>query len=371
MIILIPTLEPTLALVELIESLQHEVPAARVLIVDDGSGPEYQTAFNALDRRNVTVIGYGVNRGKGYALRTGFIWCMEHAPDEAVVCADSDGQHRPADIAKVGAEALTHPDAVVLGVRAFQGKVPARSRFGNWATAMFFRLATGVKIKDTQTGLRAYGSHQLRSLMNVPGDRFEWELNALLAAADAKQEIIQVPIDTVYENGNSGSHFRPVADSLRVFRPLLSFGAVGLGCWVLEMFVFVMLANALGMSGPVGLAFAVVLSRIASGTVNFLANKHKVFGDTSKEGTRKQVVQYVALAIALLSITIVGVEILTLVGLAPWIAKVILDVCCFALSFSVQRRWIFSREPDDEPIEPVTHGHLHYEFTRQGHDVVV
>lgn len=61
-----------------------------------------------------------------------------------------------------------YPDAVVLGVRAFQGKVPARSRFGNWATAMFFRLATGVKIKDTQTGLRAYGSHQLRSLMNVP-----------------------------------------------------------------------------------------------------------------------------------------------------------------------------------------------------------
>ena len=102
MIILIPTLEPTLALVELIESLQTELPAFRILIVDDGSGPEYQTVFNALDRRNVTVIGYGINRGKGYALRTGFEWCIQHASDEVVVCADSDGQHRPEDIAKVG-----------------------------------------------------------------------------------------------------------------------------------------------------------------------------------------------------------------------------------------------------------------------------
>lgn len=366
MIILIPTLEPSLALVELIESLQTELPACRILIVDDGSGPEYQTVFNALDRRNVTVIGYGINRGKGYALRTGFEWCMQHASDEVVVCADSDGQHRPEDIAKVGEAARAHPEAVVLGVREFVGKVPVRSRFGNWATAAFFRLATGVKIRDTQTGLRAYGPGQLGRLLAVPGDRFEWELNALLATADSGQEIIQVQIDTVYEDGNAGSHFRPVTDSARVFRPLLSFGAVGFGCWALEMFVFVVLASVLGLSGPVGLAFAVVASRVASGVVNFLANKSRVFGDTSRDRIKRQAVQYVALAVALLSITIVGVEILTLIGLAPWIAKVIMDVSCFVLSFSVQRRWIFRRQR----LVGERVGSKQVNFSRQDQDVV-
>lgn len=362
MIILIPSLEPTLALVELVDSLQYELPTAHILIVDDGSGPEYQAVFNVVDRGNVTVIGYGANRGKGYALRFGFQWCMENAPGEVVVCADSDGQHKPADIAKVADTAQTRPDAVVLGVRAFHGKVPVRSRFGNWASALFFRLATGVRVSDTQTGLRAYGAQQLPTLLKVPGDRFEWELNALLAAADSKQEIIQVPIDTVYEDGNSGSHFRPVTDSLRVFWPLISFAAVGLGCWLLETFIFVMLSSVLGMSGSVGLAFAVVLSRVASGSVNFLANKHKVFGDTSREGTRRQAVQYGILAVALLSITIVGVDVLAWIGLVPWLAKVIFDLCCFMLSFTVQRRWIFrrgTREDGDHDFDSVDRERYH------------
>ncbi|MFZ1381668.1 MAG: glycosyltransferase [Scrofimicrobium sp.] len=123
-------MEPTPALAELVDSLQSELPDTHILIVDDGSGPAYQCVFNALEGRNVTVIGYEVNRGKGFALRTGFHWCMENAPDEVVVCADSDGQHRPADIAKVADMAHAWPDATMPGVRAFQGKVPLRIRFG-------------------------------------------------------------------------------------------------------------------------------------------------------------------------------------------------------------------------------------------------
>ncbi|WRS29936.1 bifunctional glycosyltransferase family 2/GtrA family protein [Actinomycetaceae bacterium MB13-C1-2] len=361
MIILIPSLEPTPALAELVDSLQSELPDAHILIIDDGSGPTYQHVFRALEGRNVTVIGYEVNRGKGFALRTGFHWCMKNAPDEVVVCADSDGQHRPADIAKVANMAHAWPDATVLGVRAFQGEVPLRSRFGNSASALFFRLATGVKIDDTQTGLRAFGSRQLSKLMEVPGDRFEWELNALLVAADSGQDIIQVPIDTVYEDGNSGSHFRPITDSIRVFWPLVSFAVVGIGSWALEMFVFVMLSSVMGLSGPIGLSFSVVMARILSGSVNFLANKHKVFHDTSSYRTKRQILEYSVLAVALLSITILGVEILTWIGLTAWLAKAILDVCCFGVSFIVQRRLIFSRDQslDEPPITvPLTTGHV-------------
>ena len=233
MIVVIPALEPDRRLPDLVCDIRRELPDAQVLVVDDGSGPAYSPIFQEARDNGARVIGYSRNRGKGYALRTAFRWCLENAPGQEVVCADSDGQHRPADIAAVAREARSDPQALVLGVRAFAGDVPARSRFGNAMSAQFFRLASGVKVADTQTGLRGYGPDQLKGLLDVPGDRFEWELNALLAAADAKRRIVQTPIETVYIDANSGSHFRPLRDSWRVFRPLLAFAGAGVFCWAL------------------------------------------------------------------------------------------------------------------------------------------
>ena len=184
MIVVIPSLEPDRRLPDLVCDIRRELPDAQILVVDDGSGPGYCPIFQEARDNGARVIGYSRNRGKGYALRTAFRWCLENAPGQEVVCADSDGQHRPADIAAVAREARSDPQALVLGVRAFAGDVPARSRFGNAMSAQFFRLASGVKVSDTQTGLRGYGPGQLKGLLDVPGDRFEWELNALLAAAD-------------------------------------------------------------------------------------------------------------------------------------------------------------------------------------------
>ncbi|MDO4888976.1 MAG: bifunctional glycosyltransferase family 2/GtrA family protein [Actinomycetaceae bacterium] len=335
MIVVIPSLEPDRRLPDLVADIRRELVDARVLVVDDGSGTNYAPIFQDARDRGASVIGYERNRGKGYALRTAFEWCLKNAPGHEVVCADSDGQHRPKDIVKVASAVRTNPKALVLGVRAFTGRVPARSRFGNWMSAQFFRLASGVKVGDTQTGLRGYGHEQLASLVDVPGDRFEWELNALLAAADAKREIVQVPIDTVYIDENSSSHFRPIQDSWRVFRPLLAFAGAGVFCWVLEFGVFLFLA------ANVNLLTAVIASRIISGVVNFGINKMGVFRERSKERTWHQAGQYTALAIFLIGVTYVGVRLLTAIGVPTWLAKITTDVAGFILSFTVQRRLIF------------------------------
>lgn len=223
MIVLIPSLEPDHRLPELVRLLRGELSGelpessglrgsreprgkssgVRILIVDDGSGPAYEKTFAEAAAAGAVVIGYPTNRGKGFALRHGFEWCLANAPGETVVCADSDGQHTPADIARVAAESERHPQALVLGVRGFVGDVPLRSRFGNNMSALVFRLASGVRVDDTQTGLRAYGACQLPELLEVPGDRFEWEQNALIMAARRGREIVQVPIATVYLDENS------------------------------------------------------------------------------------------------------------------------------------------------------------------------
>ncbi|MFT0848424.1 bifunctional glycosyltransferase family 2/GtrA family protein [Actinomycetaceae bacterium L2_0104] len=338
MIVLIPSLEPDHRLPELVRALRDRLPRARVLIVDDGSGPAYAQIFGAAARLGAIIIGYPTNRGKGFALRHGFMWCLTNAPGESVVCADSDGQHTPADIAHVAEESEAFPEAVVLGVRGFTGDVPLRSRFGNSASALFFRMVSGRRVSDTQTGLRAYGHRQLAELLEVPGERFEWELSALLTAANAGREIRQVPISTVYLDHNSGSHFRPVADSLRVFRPLVAFAGSGVITWALEMVLFLLL-----LQSRIGLIAAVVVARLVSCGVNFAINKFSVFRDASHEGVRRQAIQYGALAVVLMALTAVGVRLLVGAGLPAWFAKITMDVGGSILSFVVQHRLIFAR----------------------------
>jgi len=177
MIILIPAYEPDQQLPALIRSIREAEPWATVVVVDDGSGPAYRDMFDGVKALGCHVIGYAQNRGKGFALKTGFGFIGDHLPGRSVVCADSDGQHTIVDILRVAAAvqadaAKSGAAAMVLGTRSFTGNVPARSRFGNTATRLLFTLATGERISDTQTGLRGYPASMLPWLRSVHGERY-------------------------------------------------------------------------------------------------------------------------------------------------------------------------------------------------------
>jgi len=87
-----------------------------------------------------------------------------------------------------------------------------------------FRALSGIAVYDTQTGLRAYPYELLGWLMSIPGDRFEYEFQALLRAGNAGVRIIEVEIETVYDQRENSSHFRPLRDSWRIVAPLVSHG---------------------------------------------------------------------------------------------------------------------------------------------------
>ncbi len=341
MIALIPSLEPDSRLARLVAKLR--AAGAEVLVVDDGSGPAYAERFREATAAGATVIGYADNRGKGHALREGLRWCQANRPGEVVACADSDGQHAVGDILAAAREAGSNPGALVLGARTTYGAVakargvPIKSRVGGRTSALFFRLASGVSVRDTQTGLRAFSPELVPFLLGVEGDRFEYELNALLAAADAGVEIREIPIETIYTNANAGTHFRPLADSARVMRPLLAFGLSGAGSWAFEMALF--LALTLRMDAvPAFLA-----ARVASSALNFLVNKHAVFGERSRKRTGGQAIRYGLLAVALAGATAGGLHAFGVAGVPDWLGKTVLDVACVGVSFAVQRRWIFAR----------------------------
>ncbi|MFI1994072.1 glycosyltransferase family 2 protein [Actinoplanes sp. NPDC020271] len=223
-IVLLPVFKPGPHLSELVTALLTEVPEpARVVIVDDGTGSAADDRLTEIEALGCTVLRLAVNQGKGVALKAGFQHVRSQFPGSAVVCADGDGQHSVADIRAVAER--VRPGRIVLGVRCFD-RMPPRSRFGNTVTQAVFRAATGRTVTDTQTGLRAYPADLIGRLCEVPGERFEYEMNVLLDAAATGHPIDEVPIPATYLGGNAGSHFSGLTDSARIYLPLLRYAVL-------------------------------------------------------------------------------------------------------------------------------------------------
>lgn len=340
MYVLIPAYQPDARLPRLILELHRADPSSKIVVVDDGSGQKFSDIFEASATAGAHVISYENNRGKGYALREGFTWIRDVAGDsqECVVTADADGQHTLNDIFRVG-RMCTDTGKSVLGVREFVGHVPARSRIGNTATSALFWLATGWKLKDTQTGLRAFPVALLPELLEVQGDRYEYELRVLLHLAKFRHPVTQIPIETIYEAGNPTSHFRPLQDSARIWAPLLKFAASSGVATVID-YVLVLVLNAL--TGA--LFFPVVAARMVSASVNFAMNR-RVFEATGVP-LRRSALRYAALAVAVVAGSYTMLAVLTGIGMPLWIAKIIADTTMYLVSYSAQSRYVFAPAQD-------------------------
>lgn len=219
-VVLIPAYCPDRKLIETLRALSEK--QFSLLVVDDGSGSKYDPIFIEA-ARYARVVRYSVNRGKGGALKQGMRCILKCFPRaKYLITADADGQHRPDDIQKVAAR-LHKKGGMVIGSRAFVGEVPLRSRFGNTVTRGVYRLASGVAVKDTQTGLRGFDRSLIGWLLKIPGMRYEYEMNVLMSAARDEIAIDEVMIKTVYENDNSSSHFRPLQDSVKIYKEIFRF----------------------------------------------------------------------------------------------------------------------------------------------------
>ncbi|GAA3284450.1 bifunctional glycosyltransferase family 2/GtrA family protein [Paenarthrobacter aurescens] len=346
MIILIPAYEPDHQLTALVRQLREADPWLIIVVVDDGSGPDYKDTFDDAARLGCQVLSYAVNGGKGHALKSGFAFIAERFPGHDVVCADSDGQHGVADIIAVADRVRHVTAAMVLGCRNFTENVPARSRFGNTVTRGLFRLATGQRITDTQTGLRGYRADMIPWLLTVHGQRYEYELNLLLEAKQAGYGIESVEIATVYLDHNSGSHFRPVADSIRIYAPLLKFLGSSVSAFAVDMVMFLLLSAVTD-----SLLLAVVGARLVSATVNFMINRRLVFEHGKDTSLRAAATGYAALVLVLLSANYAAMWTLTSLAIPDLLAKLVTELTLLGISYAVQQRFLFVRKARATPTE--------------------
>lgn len=141
--------------------------------------------------------------------------------DYVVITVDCDGQHSVSDTLNLLNVCEKNPKDLILGKRLREGKIPLRSRLGNAITRFIYRITTGLDVYDTQTGLRAFSKTLVPFMLDIEGDRFEYEMNVLLNCPKNKIKIREVEIKTIYINNNSGSHFNPLKDSFEIYKEIL------------------------------------------------------------------------------------------------------------------------------------------------------
>lgn len=333
-IALIPAYMPDDRLLETINELDDV--GFETVVVDDGSGEEYAELFSRV-RSRAALISYGENKGKGAAIKAGLEYITENffAPF-VIVTVDADGQHKASDAARVAFAAESSPHSLILGSRRLGSKTPIRSRMGNAITRIVFGIASGRKIYDTQTGLRAFDSSLVRRLLQISGERYEYEMNMLMELSRDKTEIIELPIETVYIDGNSSSHFDAVKDSYRIYKEILKFSASSLISFLIDYSLFCLFSAVTGT-----VIVSNILARVLSGTLNFTLNRRFVF--KSGESVAKTAAGYAALAICILICNTLIVKGLCMLGISKYIAKLITEALLFATSWLVQHKLIFKR----------------------------
>lgn len=169
-----------------------------VVVVDDGSGDK--TKFLA-EKEGAVVLSHIVNLGKGAALKTGCDYAVKKGA-QYIISLDADAQHNPEDIPRF-VEKLSKYD-IVFSYRKLSSKMPLVLRFGNWFISNVVKMLYGIKLRDTQSGFRAFSSNAYRKIRwNAPDYSMESEM--ISKAGKQRLKYVQIPIETIYSDRYKGT----------------------------------------------------------------------------------------------------------------------------------------------------------------------
>lgn len=189
-----------------------------VTVVDDGSTDGTGERVRGID---VRLLSHEENRGKGCALQTAFDDFLA-AGFDAVITLDADGQHLPEEIPALIEAAELHDADLVLGTRdhlfAEMGRV---RRTSNRVSSRMISFAAGQRFSDIQTGFRFYRRRLLEEV-RLREHGFDAESAVLVRAVRRGFRVATVPVAMEKVDGRRTSHYRPIVDSLRIARAVIS-----------------------------------------------------------------------------------------------------------------------------------------------------
>lgn len=340
-IVLIPAYNPDTKLVEVVNNLSQR-GIEKIVVVNDGSKKECSPVFQTLGKNDkVIILEHSINKGQGGSLKTGMDYINFHFPQAVgVVTADADGQHCVKDILRIRDQLLNNPDCFILGVRKFGKEVPSRSRFGNILTSMILRLLFGLRISDTQTGLRGIPGRLIPEFLKVTFNRFEFNTETLLVSRKMKVNILEVPIETIYIENNVSSHFNPVLDSMKIYFAIFRYILASLVTAIADYFVFILAYPFFNE-----ILVSTYTARVFSLFVNYFLLKKMVF--YSKEKIWETFPKYIILVFiaGFISASIIY-YLNTFFEMNIVLSKIIAEGLLYFAIFIIQREFVFHAQKE-------------------------
>jgi len=210
--VIIPTYNNAGTILQVIESVQHYTN--NIIVVNDGSTDKTTVLLQGIN--NLEIVGCTPNRGKGWALRTGFSKAIDLGYHFAITI-DSDGQHFAKDLPVFIEKLEQEGSALIMGARNMdQETVPGKSSFGNKFSNFWYKVETGIKLPDTQTGFRLYPLEPIGK-MRLFSRKYELEIEVIVRLAWVGIKVVSVPITVYYPPADERvTHFRPFKDFTRI-----------------------------------------------------------------------------------------------------------------------------------------------------------
>lgn len=341
--VLIPAYNPDEKMITLVESMAAEF--AHIIVVNDGCDASFSPIFDTV-KENVSLVVHEINKGKGRALKTGYAYALEHLSSvQGVVTVDADGQHTVSDVRRCCEVFLANPKEAVFGCRDFTSdeKIPPRSRFGNRLTSRLLKFFCDISLSDTQTGLRVLPREILPAMLEVEGERYEYEMNGIFALKEQGVSWSEVPIEVIYIDDNESSHFNPIKDSLKIYKVFLKFCISSFGSAILDLLIFALLERTIAGLYPLYHIFvSTAVARVCSGTFNFFMNR-AVFGGKTKVSTSSG--RYLTLWVIQMCVSAILVNGLSrLIPVGTTLIKFVVDTLLFFFSYKIQQKWVFAGE---------------------------
>ena len=210
--VLIPTYNNSTTIAKVIEDVKEY--ADEIIVVNDGSTDNTSEILSTT--KDIRVIEYTQNQGKGYALKLGLSKAHEWGFRYAITI-DSDGQHYADDIPVFIKRIEEVPDSLLIGARNLTAdNMPSKNTFANKFSNFWYKVETGQKLTDTQSGFRLYPLDKLQNVRLITR-RYEFEVEIIVRAAWRGVNVENVPIKVYYPPEEERvSHFRPLRDFTRI-----------------------------------------------------------------------------------------------------------------------------------------------------------
>ncbi|MBE1160427.1 glycosyltransferase [Dyella acidiphila] len=203
--IILPAKNEAPALAGLLPRLRASQPVAEIIVVDDGSTDDTRAICA---QNSVQCLSSPYSMGNGAAIKRG----ARAATGEILVFMDGDGQHDPADIARL-LEKLDQGYDMAVGARDWGSQAGVGRGIANTLYNWLASRMTGHDVADLTSGFRVVKAKRFREFLYLLPNGFSYPTTSTMAFFRSAYPVAYVPIKAAQRVGKS--HIKPLRDGLR------------------------------------------------------------------------------------------------------------------------------------------------------------